>query len=170
MKKKTGCHTYRIQLSNSDQVVWVDEEDYEELSKYNWYMDHKGYALRKLPRNGGPSRAVRMHREILGAKEGEIVDHINRHKLDNRKSNLRIVTPSQSCMNQGLRKDNPHGYRGVTFRKEKKSNPWRAWLTIEGRRVELGHYNTAEEAALAYNEAAKKYFQEYAVLNEIRTE
>lgn len=169
MRDEAGFRTFElIPLGNAPWTfVVVDREDYPYLSQFNWFVDRKGYALRSLPRNGGQSLKVRLHRELIGAKKGEIVDHINRDKLDNRKSNLRIVTPSQSCMNQGLRKDNQCGYRGVSYRKD--SGKWRAWINIDHKRTHLGSYTTADEAALAYNVAAMKYFQEYAVLNEVKS-
>lgn len=93
------------------------------------------------------------------------VDHIDRNKLNNLRSNLREATQSQNMMNSSARSDNTSGYRGVNFYKRDKK--WRAYINIEGINVHLGYFFTKEEAALVYNEAAIKYFGVYANLNKV---
>ena len=87
------------------------------------------------------------------------LDHINGDRSDNRLCNLREATYSQNAQNRKLANNNTSGYKGVSF----KSNKWVAGIN-------LGAFNTKEEAALAYNEAATKLFGEYAKLNEVHND
>jgi len=73
----------------------VDPEDYLRVSRYSWYYRH-GYALSEI--NG---KEMRMHRFITGTIEDDIVvDHINRDRLDNRRSNLRELTAKENANNR----------------------------------------------------------------------
>lgn len=90
----------------------VDDEDFEELNRYKWYSDHKGYAARNSPYVNGKRHVIWMHRVIAGTPAGMETDHINGIKNDNRRSNLRIATTVQNAMNRGLSKNNTSGYRG----------------------------------------------------------
>lgn len=151
---------------NNGQVVLVDQEDFNDLKIHKWYLDHRGYAIRHEKKNEYRDRArkiIKMHRFIMKAKDGEFIDHINRNPLDNRKINLRIATNSQNQANSALFKSNKTGYKGVIKYNQKK--PWAAQIHVQGKRVFKGMFNTKEEAALKYNELAKKYFGEFANLN-----
>ena len=126
----------------------VDAEDYKMISKYKWYA-HKRYYVWYAE---STTRVLSMHRLIMGAKEGQILDHINMNGLDNRKVNLRFVTPSQSNMNR--RGFSKHGYKGICYDKRCKQRPWQARIKINGKIKSLGMYGTALEAAMAYDEFA----------------
>lgn len=152
-------------------TVLVDDEDYEWLSKVNWYFRKEGYAVGNLP---SPSKGVYpkvlMHRYILDAPKGTQVDHINGNKLDNRKENLRIANASTNKANCGLRSSNTSGYKGVVFAKARKHlpTPWAAQIKVNYKTIGLGYFSTKEEAALAYNEASLNHFGEFAYLNTIK--
>lgn len=92
------------------QVAIVDDEDFEELNKYKWHATkHRNAFYARRANYGKRPHQVYMHRQIL---EGvKIVDHINLNSLDNRRSNLRSVNPSQSCLNRNIK--NKSGFRGV---------------------------------------------------------
>ena len=79
---------------DSNRFCLVDDVDFEELSKYSWYLNHKGYAMRSRKYvNKKPDKGqILMHRMVLDPKEGLVTDHINNEKLDNRKQNLRNIT------------------------------------------------------------------------------
>ena len=104
-----------------------------------------------------------MHRIILNAPKGTMVDHINGNGLDNRKENLRLCTTRENNANQKKNRNNSSGYKGVA--KASNCSKWRAYIRVDGVQRHLGNHNTPEEAARAYDAAAKKHFGEYAHLN-----
>lgn len=152
-------------------IALIDDDDYEKLSKIKWYYrKNEGYAVGNLPSpEKGVYPKVLMHRYIMDAPKGKQVDHINGNKLDNRKSNLRIATASTNKANCGLRKSNTSGYKGVSIQKG-RTKKWAAQIKVDYNRIHLGYFYTKEEAALAYNEAALKYFGEFAKLNILKEE
>lgn len=159
-----------IKLTNG-VVTLVDDEDFEMLSKVTWYFRKEGYAVGNLP---SPSKGVYpkvlMHRYILNAPKGSQVDHVNENKLDNRRENLRLATASTNKANSGMRSINTSGYKGVVYVKARKhlSTPWAAQIKINYKTIGLGYFEVKEEAAKSYNEAAVKYFGEFAKLNIIK--
>jgi hypothetical protein len=153
-----------ISLGNSDEFAVVDDEDFEKVNQFNWTLSANGYAYRRMAR---PERkVVFMHRFILSFNDPSLdVDHINGKKLDNRKSNLRIATRSQNMKNSKAKSTNPSGYKGVNLRRFRWVNTWRASIEVKGKQIHIGSFKTPEEAAHAYDQAAKKYFGEFAKLN-----
>jgi hypothetical protein len=127
-----------ITLSNGKETL-VDDEDYEFLSRWRW-KDANGYAKRTA-RYG----TLAIHREVMGAKPGQIVDHINQNKLDNQKHNLRFVTKAQNAMNSKSFITNTSGVKGVYY--EKRDSTWTAHIQINHKSVRLGTFKTREEAA-----------------------
>jgi hypothetical protein len=139
-----------IFLTQGEKAI-VDDEDYKWLSKYKWQYS-RGYAKRD-------ARCIRMHRQILHAPKSLEVDHINGNKLDNRRSNLRLVNHFQQNQNSANRKDNTSGCRGVNFFKPIKK--WSVRIQFNGKRVFLGYYRNKSNAIKAYSKASKKYHGDY---------
>lgn len=140
------------------KVALVDADDYEWLSIHKWHYTSAGYA--------NSSKLGYMHRFVLGLTESAlVVDHINGNKLDNRRANLRLATRAQNVMNQRTSAANSSGYKGVSWDKDVKK--WRAYLTYQKKRVYLGLYEDAEDAAQAYNTKATELFGEFAFHNVI---
>ena len=152
----------KIKLTKGYEAI-VDDKDFDFLNQWKWYFAH-GYAVRT--QNNYPNKPfqVRMHRIILGTPEGMDSDHINRDRLDNRRSNLRICNRSQNISNTFLR-SNKSGYKGVSWKKS--NNKWVAQITVFGKTLHLGIYSDPKEAAKVYNQAAQKHHGEFAVLNSI---
>ena len=152
-------------------IAVVDVENYDHLSKYFWHKTYYGYAARNSSVSLGECESeskkylIFMHRVIIGATKDQEVDHIDRDRLNNRMSNLRIVTSSQNKMNQNIRKDNTSGFKGVTWDKDR--DKWMVSINKDRRRMFIGRYRDLHEAAMAYNEAAVKLFGKYANLNEV---
>ena len=92
-----------------------------------------------------------------------IVDHINNNPLDNRKCNLRIVTPQQNNMNRKSTKDSSSKYIGVTF--DKRNNKWKAFIKINGKSVHLGTYDNELDAGKERDIATREHYGEYGNLN-----
>lgn len=110
-----------------------------------------------------------MHRFILGDTKGLEIDHRDGNGLNNCKSNLRLATRSENMQNSRVPKNNRYGVKGVCFLPNRYGKKWKAAICANNRAITLGHFHTKEEAAKAYNEAAKKYHGEFARLNVIDT-
>jgi hypothetical protein len=153
-----------IQLTNEIFTI-VDDEDFEYLNQWKWYLlksKTNYYAIRtSRPEN----KLIQLHRVVIQAKKGEIVDHVNRNKLDNRKSNLRICTISQNNQNRKISKLNKSGFNGVSWNSNNKK--WVAQIACNNKKVHIGFFNDPIEAAKAFNEAAIKFHKEFANLNKI---
>ena len=151
-----------IQLTR-EKSAFVDDEDYDWISLHKWTFNGK-YAYRAKPRAyvGGPTvGSIILHREIMAAGPGQIVDHINRDPLDCRKCNMRFVNRSQSQWNRGPEKDT--GFKGVNFRPARGT--WVTRIMKDGKRIYVGSYKDEKSAAIAYNKAAILHYGEYAGLN-----
>lgn len=152
----TDCTTVEIPLTKG-KVAIVDAADVEWLSQWKWHSVGS-YAGTKDGR-----KTMYMHRLITGAKPGEVVDHIDRNPLNNTRANLRIGTYRQNKINQKLEARNTSGFRGVHWHKQMEK--WRAVINVDGKNKHLGLFVDKEEAAKAYDAAAKQYHGEYAQLN-----
>jgi hypothetical protein len=146
------------------KVAVVDASDYDFLIGFRWRairVRHTWYAHTRV--TGGA--AAFMHDLIMGTRPGEQVDHKSGDGLDNRRANLR---PTTNALNQANRRriGSKSGFKGVSWDSTKRERPWRAHITIGGRMKFLGAYATAEEAARAYDAAARKHFAEHACTNE----
>ncbi|MCX5632542.1 MAG: AP2/ERF family transcription factor [Phycisphaerae bacterium] len=165
-KIKFGFPFRKIKLTQGKFAI-IDPEDFEKLNQFKWCAakDYDTfYAIRFARTANNKKTTVKMHRQIMNAKRTDIVDHKNRDGLDNRKRNLSIVTTSQNNanskrgMNYGSSK-----YKGVC--RDKKCGKWRAGISYQGKHIHLGMFDDEIEAAKAYDEAAKRYHGEYAVVN-----
>ena len=144
------------------KIALVDDEDYEAVARYHWCFSC-GYAKRQATLAPKKTAMVYMHRLLVGAVKGQEVDHINMNKLDNRRANLRLCTPSQNKANQNRRIDNRSGFKGVCLRKRKMK--WEAQIAVGGHNMHLGYFADRIDAARAYDAAAMRHFGEFARLN-----
>jgi len=148
------------------RVAIVDDDDYERVSKYNWWCNNEGYAVAKR-RINGRFKQIKMHRFILCEPEGKIVDHANRDRLDNRKVNLRITDKSGNAWNKKKVHQSPYKYKGIGIEKRGPTPRYKARVAVYNERISLGAYSTEIEAAKAYNVAAEFFQGEYALLNDV---
>lgn len=144
------------------QTVLIDDEDAHLLEGHTWYIVRR-YVVRH--RGGkGPSRHghIYLHREVQPPPPGMFVDHANGNTFDNRRSNLRVCTVQENQRNsRPRRRGSTHGFKGIW----KNSGRWVALIKVDDKRIYLGRHDTAEQAATAYDAAARKYFGEFAWLN-----
>lgn len=161
-------------------VALVDDADFENLSKFKWHAVMKqknGKVLYYATRSEHEScsidgrafirkNTIYMHRQIMNPPGILRVDHADLNTLNNQRHNLRFATKAQNNMN--ARKPS-HGlsspYKGVT--RFKRDGSFRAYIKKDGKQRHLGYFETQEAAALAYNEAAKGLFGEFALLNPV---
>lgn len=127
--------------------ILVDQQDAELLDLYPWKIESRGYAEWRSYRSGKKVR-VALATLIARPKPGEVVDHINGNRLDNRRENLRCVPVLWNAQNQTRRlRNNTSGVRGVNWDRTRKR--WIARAKVEGRRYNLGRFVSLEKAERA---------------------
>ena len=137
------------------QQFMVDGEDYIKHFKDKTCHIANGYVMTGTSPKKGISRI------IMGVSDPKVqVDHINHDKFDNRKQNLRVVSPQQNAYNKNVYKNNESGYTGVHL--YKPTGKYMAYIKADGKRKHLGYYKPVEEAYTAYVRASKELHGEYA--------
>ena len=126
----------------------VDREDAHTAEARTWHKHYKGYCA---ARSGGIT--TYLHREILMAGAGVMVDHISGDKLDNRRCNLRLADRSENQANRGTQRNSSAGKKGVVYHKDKKKFLVR--VTFRGKTTFVGYFATLADASSAYELAAK---------------
>ena len=143
------------------KVTIIDDEDFERINQFKWYA-HKINNAFYARRNKDKKNSIILHRVIMNVTDpNQTVDHINGDTLDNRKLNLRVCDKAHNNLNRNrINKNNKSGYRGVHF--NKRLSKWVAQINIsKSKHKHLGVFNTAEEAARAYDKKAKELFGEF---------
>lgn len=143
-------------LKRNDGTVMQTCFDAEDLNRivslgYTWGTWKGKNANSYYVRTEVKSKTIWLHRFIMNAPKGMVVDHINHDALDNRKKNLRILKQSQNMQNQTVRKDNKTGIRGVTW--DKKMGAWRVRVGVNWERRHVGFFNDLNEAIEAAENA-----------------
>lgn len=156
------------------KTVLIDDEDFDLVSQYSWHilLSHGNYYASTHTRNEKGRTCTLMHRMLFAIKNGQHIDHINNNGLDNRRSNIRLCSISENNRNRAVRKDSTLGIKGVYLSKSRSDNSkkkFTAEIRHNKKKYSLGYFETKEQAALAYNEAAIKYHGEFARLNQIRS-
>jgi HNH endonuclease len=153
-----------IPIQNHCDPLIVDQDDYVILSLFKWYIKKPSHYVYHQVWRDSRQYPVLVHHAILWRPRGTamVIDHINRNPLDNRRSNLRVVTQSENNLNKDYR-PGPSGYRGVSWNTPRKH--WQAGISVSGRSIGLGRFPSAISAARAYDKAARRYHGMFAVLN-----
>lgn len=149
------------------RVALVDDDDFERVAQFKWCTvinnqpPHIAYAMSAL------APVKYLHRFILRAKRGQSVDHINGDGLDNRRANLRIASSAENSRNRRRQLSKKSKYKGA-FHRPGFNKPWMMRLQYARtpvRKVLTQSFYTEEEAARAYDNAAKQLFGPFARLN-----
>lgn len=163
---------YGIGYTEKGEEFWFDKEDYELIKDYYWSYNQTGYLRGKIK-----GRYILLHRLVmnLAYETRPIVDHkvhdiVGKHKYDNRKCNLRIVTESQNAMNAHKSKRNKSGTTGVCW--DSNNQVWRAYIGINGKTHLLGKYPFEEKdkAIQTRKKAEERFFGEYSFDNSKKIE
>lgn len=165
-KKKPYIYdgAYRIPLTKGEEAL-IDIDDFGLVSGKSWQCLNYKYAVGTTDKTSG-RKTVLIHRVIAKAGKEYEVDHVNGNGLDNRKCNLRICTRAENVRNLKVQNRNKSSqYKGVSFYKGR----WQSKIQHNKRCIWLGYFASENEAAKAYNNAASKYFKEFAKLNVIRS-
>lgn len=152
----------KIKLTQNEYAL-VDDADYEYLNQWKWCYGARNYAYRGIGTETNPR--IWMHRLIMNALVDKEVDHKDGNGINNQRSNLRLCTRMQNARN--THKINAQsGFKGVY--QNSVSDKWFAKITYNNKKHYLGTFSTKEEAAYAYDEAAKQHHKEFASPNGIK--
>lgn len=132
----------------------IDDLDRHLLVGRSWHITSTGYVAARID-----NKITLLHRLITGAAPGFVVDHINGNPIDNRRSNLRVVSFRENQQNLRLSAQNSSGFRGVTF--DKARSKWVAQAKMNGKRVFIGRFGSIEEAAEATHKWRLKHMPGY---------
>lgn len=130
----------------------IDTEDIDIAKQYNWHINKGGYVTYKSDTMGH----IFLHRLVTKCEEDKIVDHINRNPLDNRKENLRICTQTENMQNKSIQSNNKSGHAGVFY--YDKINKWGSRITVNKKNINLGYFESIEDAIKIRKEAEERYF------------
>lgn len=139
-----------------NKLIQVDDHNYEYLIKFKWHINKNDYAVAHKD-----NTTIRMHRLIMNLENDEIIDHIDRNKLNNLENNLRKCTHSQNSCNK-----KSHGiskYLGVSQKKGRQK--WDVYIQINNKNKFMGSFISEKDAALSYNKKAIEIHGEFANLN-----
>ena len=143
----------------------ISKVDYPSIMDYKWYLNNNGYpyTFGKGSVNFG-KRGRTLHKFLYRKQiieKGYVIDHINRNKLDNRLSNLRVITSKENSYNRSKNSNSNNKYKGVC----KRGTKYVAVISKDGVKKEIGGFLTEEEAAKCYDMMAEELFGKYCAKN-----
>lgn len=142
--------------SNTNKEFLFDLEDYDKIKNICWYENKNGYMV-----NRTNNKTIYLHKMIMNILDNnEIIDHINRNPLDNRKENLRIATIRENSMNGSKRNTNKSGIIGVCWGNNERK--WISYITVNYKHKHLGRFDNKKDAIISRLNAELKYFGEFA--------
>ena len=144
------------------KFAFIDLDDVDKVKNYNWQVREGKTTYYAIRYDCAANKLIRMHRIIMNAPLELQVDHKDHNGLNNRKLNLRLATSAQNNMNGKSRKGTSK-YKGVSFCKFYKK--YVAYIGFNNKKIYLGSSRDEIECAKLYDEAAKKYFGEFAYTN-----
>lgn len=140
--------------------VLIDVNDVQKVYAFAWTT--RGSSGGRYVYTGSGGRPIYMHRLILGAKEGQYVDHVDHDTLDNRRANLRLCSQSENARNMVRHVTATSQFKGVSICKQ--TSRWVATIHTP-RKVHLGYFASEFDAAVAYDAAARRMFGSFAQCN-----
>lgn len=148
------------------KVALVDDEDFDRANQFKWYAVRSRrtfYAMRAIP--AGKRKQVHQRLHTFLFPELGLLDHRDGDGLNNQRQNLRPATEHQNTFNarKTVSRETSSRFKGVRWRAPRSC--WTAYITFDRHQIYLGQFDSEEDAALAYDYAAKIYFGEFAWLN-----
>lgn len=147
-----------LYLRGSNKPVLLDDSDYVKIEHYKWYAHPRGYAQAFID-----GKQILMHRFIMQPDCDMQIDHIDRNKLNNQRSNLRIVQRGVNIQNIPPKANNTSGLVGVS----RNGKYWQASIYKDRKRIFIGNYKDKISAGIAYNDMALKLYGEHSHINHI---
>lgn len=153
---------YGIGYTTQGDIFWFDKEDYDLIKDYCWHYNKRGYVVAWSISQG---IEIKLHRLVMNINDSSVeVDHIihpprREHKIDNRKSNLRLVSHANNAKNHVIQSNNSSGTSGVHF--SERDGKWIARISVDGKRIYLGSFDKKEEAIQVRRDAEIEYHKEY---------
>lgn len=138
-------------------IILVSDCDFELVNAYVWTTlkrSHTTYAIHAR------KKTTLMHRLIMKPGADQVVDHIDHNGLNNQRSNLRLCSRAENARNNQGKRDRA-GYKGVY----RSGNSWQALINVAGKLRALGRFKNPEDAARAYDKAAREHFGAFATTN-----
>ena len=161
-----------IGVDSKGNTFYISKEDYEECSKHCWTAKEnrqskngKYFSARMSRKSPEGNKMKMLHNFIWELHNGVIpegyrVDHINQKPWDCRYENLRLADKSLNSINTNLRISNTSGVTGVCFANREQN--WRAFISYQGKRIELGRRKDKNEAIRLRLIAELKYYRDAA--------
>jgi hypothetical protein len=147
-----------VPLTKGYEAV-IDVEDAHLVEGFNWWasVGVRTVYARRTNFSDIPRQSEKMHRVIMACPEDKVVDHIDGDGLNNRRSNMRIVSRAENTCNRRITLKSTSGFKGVSADK----GSWRAQISVGGKQRRLGHFATPEEAHAAYCAASAALHGEF---------
>lgn len=139
--------------SNIAGSTYIDKDDYEKCKKYKWRLNSMGYAV------AGDNSEILLHRYVMSVKQDESIDHMDKNKLNNKKSNLRIASQELNAINKSMQSNNTSGVTGVNWNKEKSG--WDVQLRKKDFKFNK-RFKIFDKAVQTRIIKESKYFKEYS--------
>lgn len=136
----------------------VDADDADKVMAFRWRMNKGRYAAANIPNSGKPSKTLSMHRLVMDAPPGQVIDHINGDTLDNRRCNLRRCTHAENMRNA-------RGHAGRSLPKgvyRTRGGKFKAQIMAHAVHLYLGTFTTIEQARAARIAAEAKHHGAFA--------
>lgn len=143
--------TVEVYYDNANGSFLCDIDDWKRLKKHCWCCGKDGYPISRT----GDKINSRFHSMVMDVPKGMYCDHISRDRSDNRKRNLRVVTPGENSRNVSIKRNNTSGCAGVSY--YKNLDKYRAYITVNKKQKSLGYYSEFNDAVRARLEAGAKY-------------
>lgn len=157
---------YYIGYTVNGKEFYFDIDDYNIVKQYRWNIDKYGY-IKTVLKNNNHYKTILLHRLIMDCPNNLYVDHINHHKNDNRKKNLRICTKQENNRNRMVSKNNSSGTTGVYY--NKGINKWIAYIMVDRKQIYIGSFDLKEDAIQARLNEQDKLFKEFSYKKDNKT-
>lgn len=148
---------------NVNQIFFFDLEDYKYIKNYHWYLNGQGYI-----ETHSHKQKILMHRFVLQQHnklhKEDVIDHKNKLRYCNIKSNLNIVTKLENNQNTRLYKNNTSGYKGVSY--DSNLQKWRSYINHQHKRIYGGNFNDINDAIESRKQLEIQYFEYYTNVQE----